>query len=207
MPTLKLISFQGEEVGEVHLADEVFAAPVHVPAMHQVVVAHLANRRRGTQSAKTRGEVRGGGKKPWRQKKTGRARHGSTRSPLWTGGGVTHAPKPRDYSQKVNKKVRRLAIRSALSLKVRDDLMTVVQSFNLSKPSTKDMIAFFTSVNAKKPLIVLSEGNENVAKSARNVPGAKVINMGNINVYDLLNAGTLVMTPEVISRLEEVYVG
>jgi large subunit ribosomal protein L4 len=151
--------------------------------------------------------VRGGGKKPWRQKKTGRARHGSTRSPIWTGGGVTHAPKPRDYSQKVNKKVRRLAIRSALSLKVRDELMTVVQSFDLSRPSTKEMIAFFSAVNARKPLIVLPESNESVAKSARNVPGAKVINMGNINVYDLLNAGTLVMTPEVVSRLEEVYVG
>lgn len=207
MPTLKLVSFQGEQLGEMQLADEVFGAPVHVPAMHQVVVAQLANRRRGTQSAKTRGEVRGGGKKPWRQKKTGRARHGSTRSPIWTGGGVTHAPKPRDYSQKVNKKVRRLAIRSALSLKVRDDLMTVVQSFDLSKPSTKEMIAFFSAVNARKPLIVLPESNESVAKSARNVPGAKVINMGNINVYDLLNAGTLVMTPEVVSRLEEVYVG
>lgn len=207
MPTLKLVSFQGEQVGEMQLADEVFGAPVHVPAMHQVVVAQLANRRRGTQSAKTRGEVRGGGKKPWRQKKTGRARHGSTRSPIWTGGGVTHAPKPRDYSQKVNKKVRRLAIRSALSLKVRDELMTVVQSFDLSRPSTKEMIAFFSAVNARKPLIVLPEGNESVAKSARNVPGAKVINMGNINVYDLLNAGTLVMTPEVVSRLEEVYVG
>lgn len=138
MPTLKLVSFQGETVGEVQLSDGVFAAPVHVPAMHQVVVAQLANARLGTQSAKTRGEVRGGGKKPWRQKKTGRARHGSIRSPLWAGGGVTHAPKPRDYSQKVNKKVRRLAIRSALSLKVRDELMTVVQSFNLSKPSTKE---------------------------------------------------------------------
>ncbi|TDY58404.1 LSU ribosomal protein L4P [Aminivibrio pyruvatiphilus] len=207
MPTLKLVSFQGEQLGEMQLADEVFGAPVHVPAMHQVVVAQLANRRRGTQSAKTRGEVRGGGKKPWRQKKTGRARHGSTRSPIWTGGGVTHAPKPRDYSQKVNKKVRRLAIRSALSLKVRDELMTVVQSFDLSKPSTKEMIAFFSAVNARKPLIVLPESNESVAKSARNVPGAKVINMGNINVYDLLNAGTLVMTPEVVSRLEEVYVG
>ncbi|HPF85056.1 MAG TPA: 50S ribosomal protein L4 [Aminivibrio sp.] len=207
MPTLKLVSFQGEQVGEMQLADEVFGAPVHVPAMHQVVVAQLANRRRGTQSAKTRGEVSGGGKKPWRQKKTGRARHGSTRSPIWTGGGVTHAPKPRDYSQKVNKKVRRLAIRSALSLKVRDELMTVVQSFDLSKPSTKEMIAFFSAVNARKPLIVLPESNDTVAKSARNVPGAKVINMGNINVYDLLNAGTLVMTPEVVSRLEEVYVG
>ena len=207
MPTLKLVSFQGEEIGEVQLAEEVFGAPVHVPAMHQVVVAQLANRRRGTHSAKTRGEVRGGGKKPWRQKKTGRARHGSNRSPLWTGGGVVHAPKPRDYSQKVNKKVRRLAIRSALSLKVRDSLVTVVDAFELAKPSTKRIITFFTAVGARKPLIVLPHTDETVSMSARNVPGAKVINMGNINVYDLLNAGTVVMTPEVADRLGEVYSG
>ena len=205
MPTLKLISFQGEQVGELELAEGVFGAPVHVPAMHQVVVAQLANRRRGTHSTKDRGEVRGGGKKPWRQKKTGRARHGSNRSPLWTGGGVTFGPKPRDYSQKVNKKVRALAIRSALSLKVRDELMTVVESFDLAQPSTKEMLSFFAAVGARKPLIVLPETDEIVVKSARNVPGAKVINMGNINVYDLLNAGTLVTTPQVISRLEEVY--
>ena len=207
MPTLKLVSFQGEQVGEVDLGDAVFGAPVHVPAMHQVVIAQLANRRRGTQSAKTRGEVRGGGQKPWRQTKTGRARHGSIRSPLWTGGGVTHAPKPRDYSQKVNKKVRRLAMKSALSLKVRDELLTVVNSFDMNAPSTKAMLAFFTAVKARKPLIILPEGDEFVQKSARNVPGAKVINMGNINVYDLLNAGTLVLTPEVVSKLEEVYAG
>ncbi len=207
MPTLKLVSFQGEQVGEVDLGDAVFGAPVHVPAMHQVVVAQMANRRRGTQSTKTRGEVRGGGRKPWRQKKTGRARHGSIRSPLWTGGGVAHAPKPRDYSQKVNKKVRRLAIKSALSLKVRDELLTVVSGFDMNAPSTKAMLTFLTAVNARKPLIILPEGNEFVQKSARNVPGAKVINMGNINVYDLLNAGTLVLTPEVVTKLEEVYAG
>ena len=207
MPTLKLVSFQGEQVGEVDLGDAVFGAPGHAPAMHQVVVAQMANRRRGTQSAKTRGEVRGGGKKPWRQKKTGRARHGSIRSPLWTGGGVTHAPKPRDYSQKVNKKVRRLAMKSALSLKVRDELLTVVNSFDLNAPSTKAMLAFLTAVKARKPLIILPEGDEFVQKSARNVPGAKVINMGNINVYDLLNAGTLVLTPAVVTKLEEVYTG
>lgn len=207
MPTLKLVSFQGETVGEVQLSDGVFAAPVHVPAMHQVVVAQRANARLGTHSAKTRGEVRGGGRKPWRQKKTGRARHGSIRSPLWAGGGVVHPPKPRDYSQKVNKKVRRLAIKSALSLKVREDLMTVVKSFDIEKPSTKEMLAFFAAVNARKPLIILPEPNEAVLKSARNVPGAKVINMVNINVYDLLNAGTLILTPEVVEKLEEVYVG
>lgn len=207
MPVVKLVNLQGEQVGEVELADAVFGAPVHVPAMHQVVVAQLANRRRGTQSAKSRGEVRGGGKKPWRQKKTGRARHGSTRSPLWAGGGVAFAPKPRDYSQKVNKKVRRLALKSALSLKVRDALMTVVEAFNLAEPSTKGMKAFFDAVKANKPLIVLPGANDVIQKSARNVPGAKVINMCNINVYDLLNAGTLVLTPEVVRKLEEVYAG
>jgi len=120
---------------------------------------------------------------------------------------VVHPPKPRDYSQKVNKKVRRLAMKSALSLKVRDDLMTVVEGFDLEKPSTKGMLAFFNAVNARKPLIILPEGSEAVLKSARNVPGAKVINLVNINVYDLLNAGTLIITPEVVARLEEVYVG
>ncbi len=205
MPTLKIVNLQGESIGEVELSEDIFGVPVHVPAMHQVVVAHLANRRRGTHSTKTRAEVRGGGRKPWRQKKTGRARHGSIRSPLWAGGGVIHGPKPRDYSQKVNKKVRRLALKSALSLKVRDDLLTVVQSLDMDKPSTKSMLAFFTAVNARKPLIVLPVTDANVARSARNIPGARVINVGNINVYDLLNAGTLVVTPEVIEKLQEVY--
>lgn len=205
MPTLKIVNLQGESIGEVELSEDIFGVPVHVPAMHQVVVAHLANRRRGTHSTKTRAEVRGGGRKPWRQKKTGRARHGSIRSPLWAGGGVIHGPKPRDYSQKVNKKVRRLALKSALSLKVRDDLLTVVQSLDMDRPSTKSMLAFFTAVNARKPLIVLPVTDANVARSARNIPGARVINVGNINVYDLLNTGTLVVTPEVIEKLQEVY--
>ena len=207
MPVAGVYDIENNRVSEIELNDAVFGAEVNQDVIYEVVRMQMAARRAGTASTKGRSDVSGGGKKPWRQKKTGRARHGSTRSPLWTGGGVTHAPKPRDYSQKVNKKVRRLAIRSALSLKVRDELMTVVQSFDLSKPSTKEMIAFFSAVNARKPLIVLPESNETVAKSARNVPGAKVINMGNINVYDLLNAGTLVLTPEVVSRLEEVYVG
>ena len=142
MPTVKLVSFQGEQVSDLQLSDSVFAAPIHVPAMHQVVVAQLANLRQGTHSCKGRGEVRGGGRKPWRQKHTGRARHGSTRSPIWVGGGVAHGPSPRDYSQKVNKKVRRLALRSALSLKVRDNLLTVVDHIDLDTPSTKEMLGY-----------------------------------------------------------------
>jgi len=205
MPTVKMINFNGEEVGEFSLTDAVFGAPIHVPAMHQVVLAQLANRRLGTQAAKGKGEVSGGGKKPWRQKHTGRARHGSTRSPLWIHGGVSHPPKPRDFRQKVNKKVRALAIRSALSLKVRDDLFTIINEFPLEKPSTKSMTAFLKSIDAKKPLVLVGSPNMAVAKSARNIQGAKVLNVGNINVYDLMNAKELIVTPEAVACLEEVY--
>ncbi len=205
MPTVKLVSFQGEQVSDLQLSDSVFAAPIHVPAMHQVVVAQLANLRQGTHSCKGRGDVSGGGRKPWRQKHTGRARHGSTRSPIWVGGGVAHGPQPRDYRQKVNKKVRRLAMRSALSLKVRDNLLTVVDKFNLETPSTKEMLGFIDKIGVKKPLIVLHEPNEAISKSVRNIPGARAINVGNINVYDLLNYQSLVLTPEAIARIEEVY--
>lgn len=205
MPTVKLVSFQGEQVSDLQLSDSVFAAPIHVPAMHQVVVAQLANLRQGTHSCKGRGEVRGGGRKPWRQKHTGRARHGSTRSPIWVGGGVAHGPSPRDYSQKVNKKVRRLALRSALSLKVRDNLLTVVDHIDLDTPSTKEMLGFIGKMGVKKPLIVLHEPNDAVSKSVRNIPDARAINVGNINVYDLLNYQNLILTQEAVARIEEVY--
>jgi len=205
MPTVKIVNFQGLETGEMTLSDAVFGTFIHVPAMHQVVVAHLANCRLGTHSVKTRGEVRGGGKKPWRQKHTGRARHGSNRSPVWVGGGVAHGPHPRDYSQKINKKVRCLALRSALSMKVEESLLTVVKSFDIDKPSTKAMKSFFEAVKAEKPLVIVPEGNNNVRISARNIEGAKVINLGNINVYDILNSKALIVTPEVIAKLEEVY--
>ncbi|MCL1940567.1 MAG: 50S ribosomal protein L4 [Synergistaceae bacterium] len=207
MPTVKIVDFKGLESGEMELSDAVFGSFIHIPAMHQVVVAHLANCRTGTHSVKTRGDVRGGGKKPWRQKHTGRARHGSSRSPIWVGGGVAHGPHPRDYSQKVNKKVRRLAIRSALSMKVQESLFTVVKSFDIDKPSTKAMVGFFEAVKAQKPLVIVPEGNDNVRMSSRNIEGAKVINLGNINVYDILNSKTLIVTPEVIAKLEEVYAG
>jgi large subunit ribosomal protein L4 len=205
MPTVKIVDFKGKSVGELTLSERVFDVPLHVPAMHQVVVAHLANTRQGTHSTKTRGDVSGGGKKPWKQKHTGRARQGSTRSPIWVHGGVAHGPKPRDYHQKVNKKVRRLAILSALSMKVREQLLTVVDGFDLEKPSTKAVKNFMDAVHAEKALVLYRAAGGNLVCSVRNIPGAKVMNVASINVYDLLNSKTLVVTPEVIARLEEVY--
>ena len=205
MPTINVVDFEGHTLEELTLSEEVFGAPMHVPAMHQVVVAHLANMRQGTHSVKTRAEVAGGGRKPWKQKRTGRARHGSRRSPIWVHGGVAHGPKPRDYRQKVNKKVRRLAMLSALSMKVRDQEFTVVKSFDLDKPSTKAAKVFMDAIRARKALVVFHADGDNVVKSVRNIPDAKVINVASINVYDLLNSKTLVVTPEVVARLEEVY--
>jgi large subunit ribosomal protein L4 len=205
MPIVKIVDFDGRDAGELTLSDAVFDAPLHVPAMHQVVVAHLANCRQGTHSTKTRGDVSGGGKKPWKQKHTGRARQGSTRSPIWVHGGVAHGPKPRDYHQKVNKKVRRLALLSALSMKVRDEMLTVVSGFKLEKPSTKAVKGFMTAVSAEKALVLFHSDGGNVVRSARNIPGTKVMNVASINVYDLLNSKTLIVTPEVVARLEEVY--
>ena len=205
MPAVKVVDFNGQPLGEMTLSDAVFNVPVHVAAMHQVVVAHLANCRQGTSSVKTRGDVSGGGKKPWRQKHTGRARQGSTRSPLWIHGGVAHGPKVRDYHQKGNKKVRRLALLSALSVKVRDEQMTVVRGMEMESASTKAMVAFMKAINAEKALVVYQGKADSVVRSARNISGTKCINVASINVYDLLNSKTLVVTPEVIARLEEVY--
>jgi len=206
MPVVKQVNFKGEVIGDFELSDAVFGAPVHVPAMHQVVVAHLANCRVGTHNTKDRGDVRGGGKKPWRQKHTGRARAGSTRSPLWVGGGVAHGPHPRDYHQKVNKKVRRLALRSALSLKVIDEKMLVLDRIDMESPKTKTMRDFLSAIECgKKPLLVLHETNMAAVKSAANIPGAEVLHVNSVNVYDLLNHSTLIATPEAIRKLEEVF--
>ncbi|MDO5563017.1 MAG: 50S ribosomal protein L4 [Synergistaceae bacterium] len=206
MPTVNEVNFKGEVIGQVELADSVFGALVHVPAMHQVVVAHLANCRVGTHNTKDRGDVRGGGKKPWKQKHTGRARAGSSRSPVWVGGGVAHGPHPRDYHQKVNKKVRRLALCSALTLKVQEENMLVLDNFGIDAPKTKTMVSFLSSVkNAKKPLFVLHETNMAVVKSAANIPGAQVLHVDSINVYDLLNHDQLIATPEAVKKLEEVF--
>jgi len=205
MPTVKVVNLKGEVVGEQELSDAVFAAPVHVPAMHQVVVAQLANKRQGTHSTKTRGEVRGGGRKPWRQKHTGRARHGSSRSPIWTGGGVTHGPKPRDYHQKVNRKVRRLALRSALSVKVREERLLVLDSFDMEKPKTREMVSFFQAVEAgKKPLLMIGQSHPAAYKSLSNIPGARLLHVDSINVFDLLHHDHLILTSEALRKIEEV---
>jgi large subunit ribosomal protein L4 len=206
MPTVKQFNFEGEVVGDFQLSEAVFAAPVHAPAMHQVVVAQLANRRVGTHDTKDRGDVAGGGHKPWRQKHTGRARAGSNRSPIWVGGGVAHGPHPRDYSQKVNKKVRRIAIRSALTLKVKEEAMLVVESFALNVPRTKTMLAFLEKVGTvRKSLIVTHDSNGALYKSASNIPGARVLHVDSINVYDILHHDRLLATPEAIRKLEEVF--
>ena len=206
MPVVKEVNFKGEVIGDFELSDAVFGAPVHVPAMHQVVVAHLANCRVGTHNTKDRGDVRGGGKKPWRQKHTGRARAGSSRSPIWVGGGVAHGPHPRDYHQKVNKKVRRLALCSALTLKVQEENMLILERFDVQAPKTKVMLDFLTAIDSgKKPLFVLHETNMAVVKSAANIPGAEVLHVDSINVYDLLNHDQLIATPEAVKKLEEVF--
>lgn len=206
MPVVKQVNFKGEVIGDFELSDAVFGAPIHVPAMHQVVVAHLANCRVGTHNTKDRGDVRGGGKKPWRQKHTGRARVGSTRSPIWVGGGVAHGPHPRDYHQKVNKKVRKMALRSALTLKVQNENMLVLDRVDLEAPKTKLMLEFLSTIeSSKKPLFVLHETNMAAVKSAANIPGAEVLHVDSVNVYDLLNHDKLIATPEAVKKLEEVF--
>ena len=206
MPVVNEVNVKGEVIGQVELSDAVFGAPVHVPAMHQVVVAQLANRRLGTHDTKDRGDVRGGGRKPWRQKGTGRARSGSTRSPIWIGGGVAHGPHPKDYRQTVNKKVRRIALCSALTLKVQEEQMTVLNNFEIETPKTKTLLNLLSALQGgKKPLFVLHETNMAVVKSAANIPGAEVIHVDSINVYDLLHHDRLIATSEAVKKLEEVF--
>lgn len=206
MPVVKEVNFKGEVIGDFTLSDSVFGAPVHVPAMHQVVVAHLANCRVGTHNTKDSGDVRGGGKKPWKQKHTGRARAGSIRSSLWVGGGVAMGPHPRDYHQKVNRKVRQLALRSALTLKVQEEKMLVLDSFGLEAPKTKSMVAFLSTISsAQKPLFIVAETDKAIVKSASNIEGAHVLHVDSINVYDLLKHDELIATPEAVKKLEEVF--
>ncbi len=206
MPNVKIFNFEGNPLGERELSDAVFAAPVHMVAMHQVVVAQLANARQGTHNAKDRSDVQGSNRKLFRQKHTGRARRGSLRSPVMVGGGVAHGPHPRDYSQKVNKKLRALAMRSVLSLKVRDDRMMLLENPVLEAPKTKAVVAFLSKVGAeKKPLLVVHETNVNLYRSAANVSGAKVLHVDSLNVYDVLNHTHLIMTPEAACKVEEVF--
>ena len=205
MPTVGLFNKEAKQVGDIRLNDKVFAVEVNEAAMHQVVVALLANKRQGTQSAKTRAEVRGGGIKPWRQKGTGRARQGSIRAPQWIKGGVVFAPKPRDYRMSIPKSMRRVAMLSALTSKVQNDEMVVLDSLTLEAPKTKEIVKMLNAFNAKKTLIVTAEANETVYKSARNIEGVAVLPVNNINVYDLLKYSKVIMTKDAVSKIEEVY--
>ena len=204
--TTKVYSMSGKQVGEVELSEGIFGIEPNVSVMHDVVKNHLANCRQGTQSALTRGEVSGGGRKPWRQKGTGRARQGSTRAPQWTHGGIVFAPKPRDYSYRLNKKVRRLALKSALSSKAQADEIVVIDEIKMDEIKTKVFKKFLDAVKAdRKALVVTAEANELVVKSARNIEGVKTTFANLINVYDILNANKLVMDKAALAKIEEVF--
>ena len=205
MANVKVYNTSGAEVGTIDHNDDIFGIEASEHAMHMAVVQYLANQRQGTQSAKTRAEVRGGGRKPWRQKGTGRARQGSTRSPQWTGGGVVFAPKPRDYSFKLNKKVKRLALKSALSTKVQEEKIIVLEDLALAEVKTKEMAKILENIKAGKALIVMDGNNKNVMLSARNIPDVKTAGVNTINVYDLLKYNTLVLTKDAVAKIEEVY--
>lgn len=206
MPKVTIYNISGDQVGEIELSDDVFGIEVNENAMYEVVKNQLANKRQGTQSTKTRGEVRGGGRKPWRQKGTGRARVGSSRSPLWIGGGVSFAPKPRDYSYRLPKKIRKLAMKSALTSKVNNDEIIVLDGLNISAPKTKEMINILSNLNAdKKALIVMDERNDAVIKSARNIPGIKTTSVNTLNVYDILKYDKFIITKDAVQKVEEVY--
>ena len=206
MPNVALYDITGKVIGDIELSENVFGQPVNEPVLHQVVVAHLANCRQGTQSAKTRSEVSGGGKKPYRQKGTGRARQGSTRAPQWTHGGVVFAPKPRDYTQKVNVKVKRIALKSALSSKVADSELIVFDALNIEAPKTKEMVKVLKAVEADKALIVLPEKDETVERAAANIPGVKTTLVGTLNTYEVLKYKKLILTKDSVAKIEEVYV-
>jgi len=205
MPTVGVFNKEGNKVADMELNESIFAAEVNEYALHQVVVALLANKRQGTQSTKTRSEVRGGGIKPWRQKGTGRARQGSIRAPQWIKGGIVFAPKPRDYRVSVPKSMRKVAMKSALTSKVQENQMIVLDSLNFDAPKTKNMVEMLKALEANKALIITAESNEVVYKSARNIQGINVIPANNINVYDLLKYEKLIITKDAVSKIEEVY--
>ena len=200
-----VLNTKGEVVGNVDLSDEIFGIEPNEAAVHQTVVAYLANQRQGTQSAKTRAEVSGGGRKPWRQKGTGRARVGSSRNPVWHHGGVAFAPKPRDYSQHVNKKVRRLAMKSVFSAKAADKELFVLDELSFDAPKTKQMVEVLDSLKVKKALVVLPENDMNVYKSVSNIPGADCTTVGTLNVYDMLLYDNMIITKASLDKIQEVY--
>ena len=205
MANVSVYNIEGKEVGSIELNDAVFGVEVNEHLVHMAVVNQLANNRQGTQSAKTRSEVSGCGRKPWRQKGTGHARQGSTRSPQWTGGGVVFAPKPRDYSFKMNKKEKRIALLSALSSKVADNKIVVLDSFNLDEVKTKKFAEVMSNLKVDKALVVIEGENKNVVLSGRNIPTVKVSATNEINTYDVLKYETLVVTKAAVEKLEEVY--
>ena len=206
MPTVSVFDINGKKVSDLELADGIFAIEPNMYAMHLVVVNYLANQRQGTQSTRTRSEVSGGGKKPWRQKGTGRARQGSTRAPQWYHGGIAHGPKPRTYGGGINKKVRRLAMKSALSSKVAGDELVVLDSFKLDAIKTKEVVKVLGALNTgKKTLIVLPEKDDVIYRSARNIAGVKVSLVNTLNVYDILNCDTILVLKDAVAKIEEVY--
>lgn len=206
MPKVAVLDMAGKEVSSMELSDAIFGIKPNESVMHQMVVNYLANQRQGTQSTLTRTEVRGGGRKPWKQKGTGHARQGSTRAPQWTHGGIALGPKPRDYSYSLNKKVKRLAMKSALSTKVLDNNMMIVEKIELEDFKTKAIIDMLTACNAgKKALIVMPAVDQKVIKSAANIPGVKTALVNTLNVYDILHYDTFIVAKDAIAKLEEVY--
>ncbi len=206
MPTMKVVNMTGKEVGEIVLSDLVFGAEVNEAVLHTAVRAYLLNQRQGTQSTLTRSEVSGGGKKPWKQKGTGRARQGSTRSPQWTHGGIAHGPKPRTYRVELNKKMKRVALFSALSSKVNAGELKVVDAITMNEYKTKTMVSMLNALGAeRKALIVLSDVNGFVIKSCDNIEGVKTTQWNTINTYDILNCDTLIVAKDAVTKIEEVY--
>ena len=205
MPKVALYNIAGKSVGEIELSEDVFGIEVNTAAMHAAVRAYLANQRQGTQSALTRAEVSGGGIKPWKQKGTGRARQGSTRSPQWRHGGVVFAPKPRDYRISLNRKVKRLALKSALTSKFNEKSIIVFDALDLSAPKTKEMVKVLSAVNVNRALVVLPEKNETVERAASNIQGVKTTLVGTLNTYEVLKYETLILTKDSLAKIEEVY--
>ena len=205
MANVSVYNIEGKEVGSIELNDAVFGVEINEHLVHMAVVNQLANNRQGTQSAKTRSEVSGGGRKPWRQKGTGHARQGSTRAPQWTGGGIVFAPKPRDYSFKMNKKGKKLALLSALTSKVADNKIVVLDEFKLDEIKTKKFAEVMNNLKVSKALVVLEGENKNVVLSGRNIPTVKVSATNEINTYDVLKYDTLVVTKAAVEKLQEVY--
>ena len=205
MSKVSVYNIEGKEVDTLELSDAVFGVEVNEYLVHMAVVSQLANKRQGTQSAKTRSEVRGGGRKPWKQKGTGHARQGSTRAPQWTGGGMVFAVKPRDYSFKLNKKERRLALQSALTSRVNENKFVVLDDFKLDEIKTKKFIKVLENLKVSKALVVLNENDKNVILSANNVPNVKTTLTNTINVYDILKYDTVIVTKAAVATIEEVY--